>query len=172
MSDNYVDAYIGLGANLGDPIAQLQSALRVLACMEHSELVAVSPFYRSPPMAIDGEIPDQPEYINAVAHLRTKVSAQRLLAALLYIEQTHGRVRDGHKWDARTLDLDLLLFGDAIINEPGLQVPHPGLVARAFVLYPLYDLQQNILLPGINNNLAQLLQHCPLAGLQKINEIA
>lgn len=137
-------AYIGLGSNQGDSLFTLKSALNHLA--QHSELEAqaISSFYRTKPIGLH----DQPDYVNAVACLSTSLNAQALLAVLLEIERLHGRVRDPNlRWGPRTLDLDLLLFGDQIIHEPNLIVPHPELGKRAFVVYPLFEIAPQLLLP-------------------------
>lgn len=141
---NPVTCYIGLGSNLGDPAANLHSAIAQLAGTEGVELRGVSRFYASKPMGPQ----DQPDYVNAVACLKTTLSAHELLQALFRVERAHGRVRDASlRWGPRTLDLDLLLYGDAIINEPNLQVPHPGICERSFVVLPLADLAPHLTLP-------------------------
>ncbi len=128
-----IDAYVGLGSNLGDPLAQLRRAVRALAALPGTRLCAVSPRYRNRPLGPA----DQPDYVNAVARLATDLAPRDLLAALQDIERAQGRVRDGRRWGPRTLDLDLLLYGDEVIDEPGLRVPHPGLAERDFVVLPL-----------------------------------
>jgi 2-amino-4-hydroxy-6-hydroxymethyldihydropteridine diphosphokinase len=135
-------AFIGLGANLGDARAALQSALDALARLPGSALVASSPVYRSAPIDSSG-----PDYLNAVALLDTTRDAPLLLAQLQDIERAHGRARP-YRNAPRTLDLDLLLFGDAVIDTPALSVPHPRLHERAFVLRPLADLAPDLLVPG------------------------
>ncbi|MFM2319805.1 MAG: 2-amino-4-hydroxy-6-hydroxymethyldihydropteridine diphosphokinase [Pseudomonadota bacterium] len=138
-------AYIGLGSNQGDSIATLKSALKQLAEQAAIQVEAVSSFYQTKPVGPQ----DQPDYINAVAALKTDLSAQNLLAVLLEIERLHGRVRDPHlRWGPRTLDLDLLLYGDAIIQEPNLVIPHPELCKRAFVVYPLMEISSELTLPN------------------------
>lgn len=131
----FIRCYIGLGSNLADPEAQLTLAAEALACLPDSRLSALSSLYHSAPMGPD----DQPDYLNAVAMLDTRLSALALLDALLAIEQQQGRVRERH-WGPRTLDLDLLLYGTERIDNPRLQVPHPGLRLRPFVLLPLSEL--------------------------------
>ena len=137
-------AYIGLGSNQGDSVAHLKSALKHLADQASIELQAVSSFYQTKPVGPQ----NQPDYVNAVANLKTDLSAQELLAVLLEIERLHGRVRDPNlRWGPRTLDLDLLLYGDAIIQEANLIVPHPELCKRAFVVYPLLEIAPDLVLP-------------------------
>jgi 2-amino-4-hydroxy-6-hydroxymethyldihydropteridine diphosphokinase len=130
-----VDAYIGLGSNLGDPEARLAAATAALGRLPHSTLEAVSRIYRTAPVGLL----EQPDYLNAVARLRTTLSPRDLLEALLAIEQAQGRMR-GTPNGPRTLDLDLLLYGDARIDEHDLMVPHPRMTERAFVMVPLAEL--------------------------------
>ena len=158
-------AYIGIGANLGTPRTQVLDALEALAGLPHSRLLRQSSLYRSPPMGPA----DQPDYINAVAALETRLSPSELLQALLELERRHGRVRHGERWGPRTLDLDILLYGDRVIREPHLTVPHPGIQARAFVLYPLAEIAPDLRIPG-QGALADLLVRCPLSGLERLVE--
>lgn len=138
-------AFVGLGSNLGEPAAQLASAVRALAGLPRSTLVAVSPGYESLPWGDS----DQANFLNAVAVVDTALAPQQLLAELLRIEREHGRDRSsGRRNGPRTLDLDLLLHGSRVIDEPGLQLPHPRLAERAFVLLPLNDLAPDLAIPG------------------------
>jgi len=139
-----VTAYVGLGANLGDPVAAIRGACTALDSLPETRLIACSRLYRSAPVGVSG----QPDYINAVAALETGLSAQSLLAAMMDIEADNGRTRDFHM-APRTLDMDLLLHGDARIAEPQLQVPHPRMHLRAFVLAPLAELAPALEIPGI-----------------------
>ena len=139
-----VTAYVGLGANLQDPAAHVRRALDELTSLPQSRLTARSPIYRSPPLGP----PDQPDYVNAVAALVTALDPMTLLAQLQAIEVLHGRRRDGSRWGPRTLDLDLLLHGETVLDTPTLTLPHPGLHERAFVLYPLYDVAPELQVPG------------------------
>ena len=127
-------ALIGLGANLGDPKAQIRQAIRLL-CRDFA-LVAQSSLYRSAPV---GGV-SQPDYINAVIAVEASCSATDMLTHLLALERSLGRVRDGERWGPRVLDLDLLLWGRETINMPDLQVPHPRMLERAFVLYPMQEI--------------------------------
>jgi len=138
-----VVAYIGLGANLGEPRRQLQDALQELGALPETRVTATSGFYRSAPM---GHL-DQPEFLNAVAELDTGLAPELLLENLQKIEKRHGRERP-FAGSPRTLDLDLLLFGDQILSSPGLTVPHPHMHERAFVLKPLTEIAPRATIPG------------------------
>ena len=135
-------ACIGLGANLGDARGTLDAAQRALAGLPGTRLVAASPLYRSAPIDADG-----PDYLNAVVVLDTTLAPLALLRALQRIEQAHGRVRSRRN-APRTLDLDLLLYGDHRVATAGLTVPHPRLHERAFVLRPLVDVLPHVRIPG------------------------
>ncbi|WJW74903.1 2-amino-4-hydroxy-6-hydroxymethyldihydropteridine diphosphokinase [Thiohalobacter sp. IOR34] len=165
MSSQPVRAYLGLGSNLEQPHRQLRQALVALATLPESRLVRCSAFYRSPPMGPAG----QPDYLNAVAALETRLPAEELLDRLQAIEAAQGRVRGGLRWGPRTLDLDLLLYGQERIDSPRLQVPHPGLAERAFVLYPLAEIAPDLQLPGLGP-LAELLRACPRDGLERLGD--
>ncbi len=136
-------AWIGLGANLGNAQATLTAALAELARLPDSTLGAVSSIWRSAPIDSSG-----PDYLNAVACLETRLDAHALLSALQRIEHGHGRERP-YRNAPRTLDLDLLLHGDAVIVSPDLVVPHPRLHERAFVLQPLAELAPELVIPGV-----------------------
>jgi 2-amino-4-hydroxy-6-hydroxymethyldihydropteridine diphosphokinase len=136
-------AYVGIGSNLGDPVAQATFAFDALARIADTRLVARSPLYRSRPLGP----PDQPDYVNGAAGLRTRLSASDLLDALRAIEDARGRRRAGPRWGPRTLDLDLLLHGDCALTTKRLTLPHPGLTARNFVVYPLADIAPTLVLP-------------------------
>lgn len=152
-----ITCYIGLGSNLGNPTANLHSAIDQLAAAENLELRGVSRFYASKPMGPQ----DQPDYVNAVACVQTSLSAHDLLQALFVVERAHGRVRDASlRWGPRTLDLDLLLYGCEVINTPELHVPHPGICERSFVALPLADLVPNLIFPD-GRKLRDCLQALP-----------
>lgn len=157
-------AYIGLGSNLAEPQRQLQSAIQALREIPTSQLVAVSPFYISDPLGPA----DQPRYVNAVAALDTDLPPLALLDALQRIELEQGRVRKDERWGPRTLDLDILLFGERQLDEPRLRVPHYHMHARAFVLYPLADLAPQLRLPD-GRSLSELLAACPFKGLERLS---
>lgn len=164
-----VSVFVGLGSNLDDPAVQVRAALDALADLPASRLSAVSSLYRSAPMQGAGVPPDQPAYINAVARLETEQSAEALLDALQAIEARQGRVRSGVRWGPRTLDLDILLYGDQRIDTPRLQVPHPGLADRNFVLHPLVEIAPDLDIPGLGP-LRELLARCPQTGLERLTE--
>lgn len=148
---NRVDAFVGIGANLGDPVDQVRSACRALGeDLPETRLLRCSRLYRNPPMGPQ----DQPDYVNAVVWLQCGLSAFALLQGLQAIEQRMGRVRNGDRWGPRLIDLDLLVFGDQVINEPGLHVPHPGLPERDFVLFPLCEIAPDLLIPQYGSVLA------------------
>lgn len=145
MSDGpALTAAIGLGANLGDPRAQIEAALAALARLPHCELTARSSLYRTAPVGKT----DQPDFLNAVALLATRLPAQALLGQLLEIENLHGRLR-AEKNGPRTLDLDLLLHGEARLHETALTLPHPRMHQRRFVLEPLLEIAPDCLIPGV-----------------------
>ena len=133
-------AYVGLGSNLGDREASLRGALELLG----EEVVAVSSFRETDPV---GYL-DQPRFLNAAAALETGLGPRALLDRLLEVERELGRTRDGPRFGPRTIDLDLLLYGDRVIDEPGLVVPHPRLAERRFVLEPLAELDPGLVIPG------------------------
>ncbi len=139
-----VRAYIGIGSNLDEPVTQVREAMERLADLPESRLVARSSLYGGRPMGP----PDQPDYVNAVVALDTHLSAPDLLRALQRIERLQGRQRGGERWGPRIIDLDLLLYGSSRIDTPELQVPHPGLHARDFVIIPLAEIAGNLDIPG------------------------
>jgi len=157
--------YIGLGSNLATPIEQLRSALAALAALPQTDLIAQSSFYSSDPLGPA----DQPRYVNAVAALDTELSPLALLDALQTIELEQGRTRKAERWGPRTLDLDILLFGERLLDEPRLTVPHYHMHARAFVLYPLAEIATGLKLPD-GRALIELLGACPYAGLERLSE--
>jgi 2-amino-4-hydroxy-6-hydroxymethyldihydropteridine diphosphokinase len=156
-----VTAYLGLGSNLGNPLAQLRSARQAIQALPAVREIAFSSLYRSTPMGPS----DQPDYINAVMAIQTCLSALDLLKALQAIELAHGRMRTGERWGPRTLDLDLLLYGQEEIVGNVLTVPHPGLAEREFVLYPLAEIAPpELVIPG-KGLLSELVRACPRRGL-------
>jgi 2-amino-4-hydroxy-6-hydroxymethyldihydropteridine diphosphokinase len=130
-------AYVGLGANLGDRERTLRAAVEALAANHQIEVLAMSSLRETDPV---GPVPDQPRFLNGAVALETSLSARELLNVLLRTEAAFGRTREGMPGGPRTLDLDLLIYGDEEIDEPGLQVPHPRLHERTFVLEPLREL--------------------------------
>jgi 2-amino-4-hydroxy-6-hydroxymethyldihydropteridine diphosphokinase len=158
-----VIAYIGLGSNLADPVQQIRSARADCGAIPGVRELAFSSLYRSPPMGPQ----DQPDYVNAVMAVSTDLAALDLLRYLQAIEQKHGRVRTDRRWTARTLDLDLLIHGDYRIETAELTVPHPGLSQRAFVVYPLFEIAPELVVPGLGR-IADLVVNCPRDGLERI----
>jgi 2-amino-4-hydroxy-6-hydroxymethyldihydropteridine diphosphokinase len=159
-------AYIGLGSNLQDPVRQVRMAIKELNVMPATRLLSVSAMYKNPPMLDDDTPRGQPDYVNAVAAIATGLEPRVLLEQLQKIEQKHQRVTVAH-WGPRTLDLDLLLYGEMTIREPGLTVPHPGLPERAFVLYPLFEIAPELDVPG-HGPLRMLKERCQPDLLQRI----
>lgn len=137
-------AYVAIGANLGDPVAAVRNAIERLAMLNETQLTAASSLYRTAPIGLL----NQPDFINAVVCLNTTLDPQQLLAALLALEAEFGRVRK-EKNAPRTLDLDLLLFDDLVLQTPQLTLPHPCLHTRAFVLVPLAEIATDLDIPGI-----------------------
>ncbi|USD20759.1 2-amino-4-hydroxy-6-hydroxymethyldihydropteridine diphosphokinase [Microbulbifer variabilis] len=153
--------FIGLGSNLSEPQKQLRSALAAMEEIPDCRLLRCSSFYHSAPIG-PGE---QPDYVNAVVELECALTPIELLDQLQTIEQAHGRERSV-RWGARTLDLDVLLFGEQQLDETRLQVPHPRMAERNFVLQPLAELDPQLQLPS-GELLQQLLQDCPQNRLEK-----
>jgi len=140
-----VRAFVGLGGNVGDVAGAFASAVVRMDELPGTQLLRVSRRYRTPAWGMAA----QPDFLNAAALLETELPARELLEALLAIERAHGRDRASEtRWGPRTLDLDLLLYGDTVIDEPGLRVPHPHLHERAFALKPLLDIATDAVIPG------------------------
>lgn len=155
--------FIALGSNQADPSAQVTLAFDELQKLPQSCLLARSSLYRSAPLGPQ----DQPAFINAVAMLETALPPETLLDYLQEIEQRSGRVRKAERWGPRILDLDILLYGDRIIDTPRLQVPHYHMHARSFVLYPLAELAADLRMPD-GTALQQLLDACPSTDLERL----
>lgn len=139
-----IRVYLALGSNLADPLHQVQSALNALAAMPDTTLVATSSLYRTPPYGP----PDQPDFLNAAVALDTTLTAETLLDHTQRIELEQGRVRKAHRWGPRTLDLDIMLFGEQTLNTPRLTVPHYDMHNRAFMLLPLREIAPDLTLPN------------------------
>lgn len=158
-----VEAYIGLGSNLSDPHVQVTSALKELNSIPDTTLLKASSLYASKPMGPS----EQPDYINAIAKISTDLLPERLLTELQSIEQSHRRERNGQRWGARTLDLDIILFGDIEMKSKTLQIPHYGVAEREFVLIPLQELQADLIIPG-RGAVEELIAELPPYELSKI----
>jgi 2-amino-4-hydroxy-6-hydroxymethyldihydropteridine diphosphokinase len=154
---------IALGSNLGDSATLLHLALKTLNQTDGIELARVSPFYRTAPLG-----PPQPDYVNACAILKTTLAPLPLLDRLLQVEQQFGRVRR-ERWGPRLLDLDLLLYGDRQINHARLQVPHPRMRDRAFVLVPLADIAADWVDPTTGKTVAALLEAVDPVGVDSVD---
>lgn len=159
-------AFVGLGCNLGDRLAKLSSALKALRAHPSINAVVCSSVYETVPMGPQ----DQPDYLNAVVSMQTELTACELLSELQRIEYEHGRVRDGQRWGPRTLDLDLLLYANDIIETPDLSVPHPGIAERSFVLLPLAELAPDCIIPD-KGTVSALLDQCPQYGIRRLDFI-
>jgi len=148
-------AYIAIGSNLASPLEQVNAAITALGDIPHSRIIAVSSFYRTPPLGPQ----DQPDYLNAAVALETDLEPEALLDHTQRIELQQGRVRKAERWGPRTLDLDIMLFGDRIINSERLTVPHYDMHNRGFMLWPLFEIAPDLRFPQ-----GESLQHL-LAGL-------
>jgi 2-amino-4-hydroxy-6-hydroxymethyldihydropteridine diphosphokinase len=157
-----VTAFVALGSNLSDPVVQIQSALSELAKMPGTRVAQISSLYRNPPA---GGL-EQPEYVNAVARIETRFGPRELLEGLLEIERAHGRTRD-YPNAPRTLDLDIALYGDEVVREPGLTIPHPRMLQRAFVLVPLAEIAPEAQVPGCGR-VAELAAKVDVSGLIRL----
>ncbi len=146
--DRWIPASIGIGSNLDNPVAQVRGALRALADLPNTRLMLASSLYRNPPMGPA----DQPDYINAVAIVLTRLSARELLTDLQALELAQGRTRDARsrrgRWGPRRIDLDILTYGNQLIDEPDLVIPHAGISERNFVLLPLLEISPHLVIPG------------------------
>ncbi|MFK3712048.1 MULTISPECIES: 2-amino-4-hydroxy-6-hydroxymethyldihydropteridine diphosphokinase [Leclercia] len=136
-------AYIAIGSNLASPLEQVNAAVQALGDIPQSRVVALSSFYRTPPLGPQ----DQPDYLNAAIALDTALSAEALLDNTQRIELQQGRVRKEERWGPRTLDLDIMLFGDAVINTERLTVPHYDMKRRGFMLWPLFEIAPDLIFP-------------------------
>ncbi|MDE2139401.1 MAG: 2-amino-4-hydroxy-6-hydroxymethyldihydropteridine diphosphokinase [Gammaproteobacteria bacterium] len=161
-----VSAYIGLGANLNDPAAQLRAAFAELAQLPDTRVTSQSRCYLSKPLGPK----DQPDYLNAVAALETRLGPQALMRHLLAIEARHGRQRSpDSRWGARSLDLDLLVYDALVLHTGELTLPHPELHKRSFVLYPLAELAPDLVIPG-HGPVRVLREHCSSPAIRLYEE--
>jgi 2-amino-4-hydroxy-6-hydroxymethyldihydropteridine diphosphokinase len=156
-------AYIGIGSNLGEPLENCRTAIRLLGGMRGCRIKDRSRFYQTEPVGVKG----QGWYVNAVVSLWTEMPPRHLLEGLLAVETRMGRVRK-EKWGARLIDLDLLIHGDRIMDEQGLIVPHPRMHERRFVLLPMIDLAPALVHPVYGKTMAELLDECPGKGQEVI----
>jgi len=161
------DVYIGLGSNLQQPRVQIQQALEALDNLPLTQVHKHSALYQSQALTLPDDPKPQPDYVNAVAWLHTQLEPEKLLDSLLFIEQAQGRERHEQRWQSRTLDLDILLYDDCVYCSQRLQIPHPEMLQRAFVLYPLLDCNAQLTLPD-GRSLKVLLTQCSNQGLHRI----
>lgn len=157
-------AYIAIGSNLGRPVKQVRRAGEALGRLPHTRLLGISPLYRNAAVGPGA----QPDYVNAVAAIETRLDPHALLDALQAIEAQQGRVRGAVRWQSRTLDLDLLIYGDRAIRDERLTVPHPRMHERAFVLKPLLDIAPGLEVPGLGP-IASLLTRVSAASLRPVH---
>jgi 2-amino-4-hydroxy-6-hydroxymethyldihydropteridine diphosphokinase len=153
--------YIGLGSNLSQPAKQLKRAVQAISTIEHCQIQKISSLYFSRPMGPQ----DQPNFMNAVLSVKTSLNAIELLSVLQTIENNAGRLRKASRWDARILDLDILLFGQQFINNDRLTIPHYGMKVREFVLLPLHEISPTLILP-CGDSLDDLIQGLDQNGLK------
>ena len=146
-------AYIGLGSNMGDKIANLNKAIEELGKVPGNKVLAVSSFYKTEPV---GGV-EQDWFVNAAAEIETSLTPRELLNKLLYIEKNLGRVRDA-RWGPRVIDLDILLYDDLVMNEEGLSIPHPYLHERGFVLVPLAEIAPKVIHPKFKKSISELMR--------------
>lgn len=164
MNAVYAPAYVGLGSNLDDPPARIRAALDALGELEQSRLVAASSLWRGPPMGSQ----EQPDFVNAVAALLTLLEPETLLERLQAIETAQGRRRGDVRWGPRTLDLDLLVHGEARRDTASLVLPHPGIGERPFVLLPLAEIAPGLRIPGLGQ-VARLAEAVSAPGLVRLD---
>lgn len=159
-------ACIALGANIGEPSRRIEAGFTALAALPGTRLLARSSLYRSAPVGYA----DQPDFINAVAMIETTLAPHALLAALLDIERANGRVREFPN-APRTLDLDIVLYGDVVLQEPGLTIPHARMLERAFVMVPLVEIAPDTVVPG-RGKISDLVAHVDAGGVAQLQKIA
>lgn len=165
----HASVFIGVGSNLSDPVQQVTAAISELKCLKNTQFIDASSLYETSPMGPQ----DQPNYINAVAHVRTSLKPIKLLDALQTIEQQHNRTRDTGRWGARTLDLDILDYNGQSVDTARLTLPHPGIAQRSFVLYPLQELDAELHIQSmgrVKDLIHQLDEPCPTIISPKVLE--
>lgn len=159
-----VEAYIAIGSNLDNPRAHAARAVRDIGHLQYTRVTASSRWYLSAPLGPPG----QPDYVNGVIRIETAQPPEILLASLQAIEDSHGRLRN-ERWGPRTLDLDILLYGNSCLATETLQIPHPRMAARNFVLYPLADIDPELVLPD-GSALTELLANVSTAGIVPLSD--
>ncbi len=159
----WVPAYVGLGSNLNDPCAQVQRGFEALSHIPQTLLIARSSLYRTPPLGPQ----DQPDFINAAAGLLTRLDPEELLREMKRCERELGRESAAVRWGPRIIDFDLLVYGDRRIDAAQLRVPHPGIQARNFVLYPLAEIAPELNVPGAGS-VSELLRRAAATQIQKL----
>ncbi|HIH5779842.1 TPA: 2-amino-4-hydroxy-6-hydroxymethyldihydropteridine diphosphokinase [Citrobacter werkmanii] len=147
--------YIAIGSNLASPLEQVNAAIQAIGEIPDSRIMAVSSFYRTPPLGPQ----DQPDYLNAAVALDTALTPEELLNHTQRIELQQGRVRKAERWGPRTLDIDIMLFGDDVINTERLTVPHYDMKNRGFMLWPLFEIAPDLHFPDDNQSLAECLSY-------------
>lgn len=161
MSGPSNTVYLSLGGNLGDPAASMATALRLLDADDDTRVMAVSSLYRTPPW---GKL-DQPDFLNAAAEISTALAPRALLDLCLEAERKLKRVRE-ERWGPRLIDIDILVFGDRIIHETGLEVPHPRMLERAFVLAPLAEIAPELAVGG--RSVSERLSGVDTSGIERL----
>ncbi|MCW8091951.1 2-amino-4-hydroxy-6-hydroxymethyldihydropteridine diphosphokinase [Alteromonas sp. ASW11-130] len=156
-------AYIGLGSNMGEAGKHIESAFLAIAELEHTRLLRTASLYQSAPMGPQ----NQPDFINSVCLVETGLEPEVLLKQLQQIENDHGRERKGERWGPRTLDLDILLYGNYEIDTDILTIPHSGIADREFVLVPLFEIAPNMVMPD-GKPISQWVASCSLDGLKRL----
>ncbi|MDX1419323.1 MAG: 2-amino-4-hydroxy-6-hydroxymethyldihydropteridine diphosphokinase [Rubricoccaceae bacterium] len=170
-SDPEVTAYVGLGANAGDRAGALRAAVAALDATAGVRVEAVSPVYETEAHRRPGQEP-QPDHLNAVAEVRTTHAPDALLGVFHALERLAGRDAEAPPWSPRPLDLDLLLYAGRVLETPTLTLPHPRLAERRFVLQPLADLAPDLVVPGAERSVADLLAACPDAARVEPTDLA
>jgi 2-amino-4-hydroxy-6-hydroxymethyldihydropteridine diphosphokinase len=157
-------AYLGLGANLGDRAANMRNAVRMLGRL--SEVTSVSSLYETDPVG-----PEQPRFYNAACKIETDLSPREVLALVKEIEREVGRSPGGERWGPREIDIDILLFGDQVVDENGLAIPHPRMLERGFVMVPLAEIAADVRFPGREETIGELAANLGQEGVREVAEV-